>query len=90
MSHPPPARLSELCDSWEPDGPTLGTVKLQLKPSSATGYKGVNKVKKMSTRLAVRLVVRSSMSGQRALRASVPMSWRPSWAGSWMTTSSLI
>ena len=46
MSHPPPARLSELCDSWEPDGPTLGTVKLQLKPSSATGYKGVNKVKK--------------------------------------------
>ena len=46
MAHPPPARLSELCDSWEPDGPTLGTVKLQLKPSSATGYKGVNKVKK--------------------------------------------
>ena len=46
MSHPPPARLSELCDSWEPDGPTLGKVVLQLKPGSATGYKGVNKVKK--------------------------------------------
>ena len=46
MAHPPPARLSELCDSWEPDGPTLGKVVLQLKPGSATGYKGVNKVKK--------------------------------------------
>ena len=45
MSHPP-ARLSELCDSWEPGGPTLGKVVLQLKPGSATGYKGVNKVKK--------------------------------------------
>ena len=50
MSHPPRARLSELCDSWELDGPTLGhalgKVVLQLKPGSATGYKGVNKVKK--------------------------------------------
>ena len=48
MSHPPLSPLFESCDSWEPDGPTLGTVMLQLKPGSATGYKGVNKVKKNS------------------------------------------
>ena len=46
MAHPPPSPLFESCDSWEPDGPTLGKVLLQLKPGSATGYKGVNKVKK--------------------------------------------
>ena len=48
MSHPPPSPLFESCDSWEPDGPTLGRVLLQLKPGSTTGYKGVNKVKKNS------------------------------------------
>ena len=48
MSHPPPSPLFESCDSWEPDGPTLGKVLLQLKPGSTTGYKGVNKVKKNS------------------------------------------
>ena len=48
MAHPPPSPLFESCDSWEPDGPTLGKVLLQLKPGSTTGYKGVNKVKKNS------------------------------------------